>query len=182
MSEPYVGQIMFGAFGFAPQGYALCDGATLSTHQNQALFALIGFTYGGNRVDKFNLPDLRGRVVMGAGQSPVSGISYRVGQSGGAESVTLAVGNMPSHTHFVGVSNAVGTAPAASNIPAQTGPNSSTSVATTMYGPSGTASQLVKMADQTISQTGGSGAHSNMQPFQVANAIIALTGVFPARP
>lgn len=187
MSEPYIGQIIFGAFGFAPRGYALCDGATLLINQNQALYSLISHTYGGDGQNNFKLPDLRGRVAMGFGLSPESGTVYPIGQYGGNETVALTAEQLPPHSHHVGVSNKAGTVPASSNIPAQTAPNSATSTATKMYGPVSNDSQLVRMADQTISHTGGgavdgaAAAHSNMQPFVVASAAIALSGTYPSR-
>lgn len=180
MSEPYVGQILFGAFGFAPTGYALCDGATMNVQQNAALYSLITTTYGGDAKTTFKLPDLRGRVVMGQGVSPVSGAVYQTGQYGGAEGVVLTAAQLPAHTHLINATTNAGTTPIPKNIPAKTVANTAPgSVATTMYAPAAT---LVTLSPLSISDVGGGGAHPNMQPFQVANAIIAITGYYPQRP
>ncbi len=179
MSEPYVGQIMFGAFNFAPMGYALCDGATMMVQQNQALFSLIYNTYGGDARTSFKLPDLRGRVVVGQGVSSVSSAHYQTGQYGGVETVTLTAAQLPAHSHQINATTKAGTVPFVNNIPATTVANTAAgSVATTMYAPAAT---LVNLNKLSISDVGGGGAHPNMQPFQVANAVIALTGFYPQR-
>ena len=104
MSEPFVGEIRMFGFGFAPQGWAPCNGQLLPINQNQALFSLLGTTYEGDRRTTFALPDMRSRVPAGQGQGP--GLSpYAEGQAGGAETVTLATAQMPGHTHPVKASN-----------------------------------------------------------------------------
>jgi microcystin-dependent protein len=104
MSEPFVGEIRMFGFGFAPQGWALCDGQLLPINQNTALFSLLGTTYGGDGRTTFALPDLRSRVPVGQGQGP--GLSsYAEGQASGAETVTLAASQMPGHTHQVKASS-----------------------------------------------------------------------------
>ncbi|WP_445681331.1 phage tail protein [Radicibacter daui] len=184
MSEPYVGQIIFTSFNYAPQGYALCDGSTLTITQNQALYSLISKNYGGDGVTTFKLPDLRGRVAVGMGVSPVSGASYPIAQYGGAEGVALTAAQLPAHSHGVNVSSNVGSIAAASNVPSTTGkrPNPGSPDPTTMYAGATSASQLVALDGRTVSDTGGGAAHNNMQPFQVASAAIALTGYYPQRP
>jgi microcystin-dependent protein len=182
MSEPYVGQILFTAFSYAPTGYALCNGALLTIQQNQALYSLITTTYGGDGKTNFNLPDLRGRVAVGTGVSSVSGASYAMGQYGGAEGVTLTAAQLPVHSHVVNVASAAGTVAASSNIPSKTGPNKTNPNPTTMYAAATLALQLVAMDSRAVSDIGGGGAHNNMQPFQVASAMIALTGYYPQRP
>jgi microcystin-dependent protein len=180
MTEPYVGQILFGAFNFAPAGYALCDGATMTIQQNAALASLLGSTFGGDNRTFFKLPDLRGRVAVGQGVSPVSGAVYTTGTCGGAEAVTLTAAQLPAHSHQINATTKAGTVPFPNNIPATTVANTATgSVATTMYAPAAT---LVSLNSLSISDVGGGGAHPNMQPFQVANAIIAVTGLYPQRP
>lgn len=94
MAEPYLGEIKLFPFAFAPKGWALCEGQILPISQNQALFALLGTTYGGNGTTNFALPDLRGRVPMHSGNGPVP-----LGQKAGAETVTLTLANLPAHTH-----------------------------------------------------------------------------------
>lgn len=179
MSEPYIGQIMFTAFNWAPHGYALCDGSTLTVAQNQALYALITTTYGGVVGQNFKLPDLRGRVVVGAGLSSVSGTTYQTGQYGGAETVTLTAAQLPAHTHTVKASTQAGTVAIINNIPAKTAVNTQPgSQATDLYVG---AQQLVGLSSLVVSDVGGGGAHQNMQPFQVAGAAIAVTGYFPPR-
>src|ERR1700710_2907926 len=98
MSDPYLGEIRMAGFNFAPVGWALCWGQTISIAQNQALFSLLGVSFGGNGTTNFNLPDLRSRSPVGTGQGP--GLTaIEIGQLSGSENVTLTLGNMPSHTH-----------------------------------------------------------------------------------
>src|SRR5271169_2224155 len=98
MSQPFIGEIRIVGFNFAPRSWAFCDGQLLSIAQNSALFALIGTTYGGDGTTNFALPDLRGRAPLHTGQSSGTS-SYVLGQSGGVESVTLTVSQMPAHVH-----------------------------------------------------------------------------------
>lgn len=184
MSEPYVGQIMFGAFAYAPQGYALCDGSVMTIQQNQALYSLIYTTYGTGGAGQFKLPDLRGRVAVGAGVSQVTGLGYSTGTYGGAESVTLTAAQLPAHIHMVNASTAAGNISASNNIPAKTAvnPKVSGSVATTMYGPAAAQANIVPLDARTVSDVGAGQAHPNMQPFLVATAVIATTGIYPQRP
>ncbi|WP_019643478.1 phage tail protein [Novispirillum itersonii] len=177
MSELYLGQIIFAAFPFAPKGYAFCDGATLPVRQNQALYALIGTRFGGDGSTTFRLPDLRGRVVVGANQW---GSSYHLGEYGGVEEVTLTAAQLPAHNHGVMASTVAGSVSAADNIPATTAKNTiAGSIPTPMYAaPSGTNS-VVPLSAETVSSVGEGKAHPNMQPFLVVNTAIALTGIFP---
>ena len=170
MSEPYVGEIRMVGFNFAPQGWARCDGQTLPISQNDTLFALIGTTYGGDGQVTFNLPDLRGRLPVHAGQGP--GLSNRLlGEKSGTETVTLTAQQLPSHTH-----------PAQ----AQTGSGNQDSPANGVWAASGQAQYgagagNVGMKNMLISTTGGSQPHDNLMPYATINFIIALYGIFPSQ-
>lgn len=170
MGAPFLGEIrMFGG-NFAPNGFAFCDGRILAIAQNDALFALIGTTYGGDGVTTFGLPDLRGRIPVHAGQGP--GLSsYVLGQSGGSETVTLITQQLPNHAHAAQAQSAAGNQAApGGGVWAASGQNQFSSNA-----PS------AGMSTAAIGSAGGSQPHDNMAPFQVVNFIIALEGVFPSR-
>ena len=168
MSEPFVGEIKMFAGNFAPRGYAFCDGALLSTSQNDALFSLLGTIYGGDGRTTFGLPDLRGRVPLHTGQGP--GLSNRPqGQRSGAEEVTLISQNLPSHTHRAASTNAATLGDPGDNVTGNTG-------TTLLYG----AGSDVSMSS-AMQLTGGNGSHNNMMPFLGIHFIIALFGVYPSR-
>lgn len=172
-AEPYLGQIAFVAFTFAPKGWADCDGQIMSIAQNTALFSLLGTTYGGNGQTTFALPDMRGRVLIDDGQGP--GLSvYSSGQMGGEENHTLTSSEMPAHTHTV---NAV-TAEGNQNIPTTSLP-ANTKALDKEYSD---ASPDTQMALNMISPAGGSQPHNNMQPSLTLKCIIALQGIYPSRP
>jgi len=176
MAECYVGQIMLSGFGFAPRGFALCNGQLLPINQNQALFSLLGTMYGGDGRVNFALPNLQGSTPIHTGPSVDPSwqpSTYTQGQPLGQESVTLLQTQLPSHTH---VPNGTTTAGAVKN------------PTNTLYGGSGTEAIYAQtngtqavLAPQTLAATGGSGPHENMQPFRVLNFSIALSGVFPSR-
>jgi microcystin-dependent protein len=169
--EPFVGQIQMVAFTFAPKGWAFCAGQILPINQNQALFSLLGTTYGGDGRTTFALPDLRGRVPVGSGQGP--GLSpYNLGEASGQESVTLTIPQMPAHTHMVSGQTAVGTSanPTGSVWAAQSRLN--------IYS-SGTPDS--PMGGSTVSFSGGGQPYPNRSPYLTINYIIALVGVFPSR-
>lgn len=173
-NDPFIGQIMCAAFTFAPQGWAELNGQLLSIQQNTALFSLLGTTYGGNGTTTFALPDMRGRVLIHAGQGP--GLSSRVqGEAGGAEHVTLTNGQLPAHTHTVTPlgSNADATLVSPANgVPP-------TKARTTLYAPGpGT----VAMTPLLTSPAGSNAPVSVVQPFVTVKCFIALVGVFPSRP
>jgi microcystin-dependent protein len=173
-SEPFIGQIMCAGFTFAPQGWAEMNGQLLSIQQNNALFALIGTTYGGNGTTTFQLPDMRGRVMIHAGQGP--GLTSRVqGESAGAEQVTLNNAQLPAHTHTV---TPLGSAADATNVsPANGVPP--TKARTTLYAP-GPGS--IAMSPVLTSPAGNNAPVPVMQPYVTIKCFIALQGIFPSRP
>jgi len=169
MSDPFIGEIRNFGFNFAPRGWALCNGQLLPIQQNQALFSLLGTMYGGDGRVTFGLPDLRGRVSMGFGQGP--GLSLRTqGEQSGAEAVTLAAGQMPSHSHSVAAASSATSKNPSDALPAFTSAGTSF----------GTTADLA-MSPAMIGQSGGSQPHDNMQPYVVTNWCISLQGIFPQR-
>ena len=180
MAEPFIGEIRMVGFNFAPVGWELCAGQTLAISQYTALFSLLGTNYGGNGQTTFNLPDLRGRVAINQGQGP--GLSnYALGQSGGAEFVSLLTSQLPSHNHTVSVSNQPGLqSDPTSNILAVV--NEPTTRPPSPYPAYSAASAATgTMAPAAIGNTGGGQGHNNIQPFLTVNFIIATQGIFPSR-
>lgn len=167
MAEPFIGEIRLFAWNNVPTGWALCDGRLLTIHQNQALFSILGTMYGGNGQTTFALPDLRGRVPIHPDGSQV-----RIGQSGGEETHTLTVGEMPAHNHYVLTT---------SSLADQRNPEglfwAKTSDAVHIYNNTPDAD----MSSEALSASGGNQAHTNMQPYAVLNFCIALQGYFPPR-
>ena len=171
MSQPFVGEIRIFGFNFPPRGWALCQGQILPISQNTALFSLLGTNYGGNGTSNFGLPDLQGRVALGAGQG--NGLSdYVVGEYTGSENVTVLSNEMPLHAHAAQCFNGTGDSYAGTNaVPAiDAGGNNLYSAAA---GSTMNAAELPSM--------GGNLPHNNMQPYIVMNYCIALQGIFPAR-
>jgi microcystin-dependent protein len=172
MSEPFLGEIKIISWNYAPKNWAFCNGQLLPINQNQALFSLLGTTYGGDGRINFGLPDFRGRVPTHRG----GGLTE--GEKGGEEFHTLIQSEMPTHNHFVSASTSAGnskfiqqTVPAPSqNILANSG--------VSIYGPP---SNLSTLEPSSITNTGGSQAHGNQQPYLVLNIVIALVGIFPSR-
>jgi microcystin-dependent protein len=166
MSDPFLGEIRLFGGNFAPQGWAFCNGQTLSISQNTALFSLLGTTYGGNGTTTFALPDLRGRVPMHWGDGP--GLTPRsLGEQDGVESVQLTQQELPSHTHTLsGSTGAVNTTRPTNAVPAKGGSYT-------------TASPNTQMAPPGL--TGGNQPHDNLQPSLAVSFIIALQGIFPSR-
>lgn len=180
MPDAYVGQIIFVVFPFTVNGYAICNGAMMNIRQNQALHALIGTTFGGDGVTTFKLPDLRGRVAVGQGLG-VGWHSYLLGSYGGAEEVTLTAEELPSHSHGINAATVAGSVSAADNILATTAKNTvSGSIPTPMYAPPSAVNPPVALSAETVSSIGEGKGHPNMQPFLVANPLIAVTGLFPS--
>ena len=174
MPSPYIGQIMMFGGNYAPRGWALCDGQLLSISQWTALFSILGTTYGGDGRTTFGLPDLRGRVPVHPGQGP--GLTPRsLGQKAGEESVTLHINQIPSHRHEMYVNNGSGNAASPANKVMATESKGDTDYGDLPATPSDT------LDPNCITNTGGGGAHDNMQPFQCVNYIIALEGEYPPR-
>lgn len=170
MANPYVGEIRIFAGNFAPLGWAICDGSLLAIGSFDTLFNLIGTTYGGDGQQTFALPDLRGRVPIHQGAGP--GLSNRViGERGGSETVTLTVGQLPTHTHELRASSVLSNGSAG-----RSGVLARTAVNIYDFSP-----PTVPMAMQAISPVGGSQPHDNMAPCVGVNYIISLFGVFPSQ-
>ena len=165
--DQYVGEIRLVPYTFAPSGWALCAGQLLPINQNQALFSLLGTSFGGDGKTNFALPDLRGRVPVGAGQA-ASGTTYAVGSAGGQETVKLAVGNLPAHTHPLRANSGPSTT---------THPVGAVPAAGGAYAPT----QNAAMSSAAAGKTGGGQAHENRQPYLTLNYIIALVGIFPSQ-
>lgn len=168
MANPYIGEIRIFAGNFAPLGWMPCDGRPLPIAENDALFVLIGTTYGGDGQETFNLPDLRGRVPVNAGSG--AGTAYVIGQAGGVESVTLTTQQIPAHTHPLLVSTAAGqqTAPAGDVV----GSNPTVQ----LFRPGAATAPFDASA---VGPVGGSQPHENMQPYIAITYIISLFGIFP---
>jgi microcystin-dependent protein len=174
MSQPFVGQIQPLAFGFAPRGWAQCNGQTLSISQNTALFSLLGTMYGGNGVSTFMLPNLQSAVPMHVGTS-LSGDTYVQGESAGEEQVQLTLGNMPLHNHlFFGTTGAgTQTPPGGNPVLSKIGGNGHP-----YYAPDTTPQSL---NPASLSTVGGNAAHPNIQPYLAINWCISLAGIYPSR-
>jgi len=173
MSEPFIAEIRIFAGNFAPRSWAFCNGQLLPVSQNTALFSLIGTTYGGDGRTTTALPNLQGRAPMHPGRGP--GLtSRRLGQKGGVEMITLSEAQMPSHNHPVNALNAPASTPT---------PSTTTTLARSVGGNGYKASPSFDavLDDGSLPSTGGSQAHTNMQPFLTMNFIIALQGLYPSR-
>jgi microcystin-dependent protein len=176
MSDWYLGEIRAVSFNFAPRGWLLCNGQTLSIAQNQALFALLGVQFGGNGTTTFNLPDLRGRASVNWGQSS-TGTTYTEGEMSGSQNVTMTSQQLPIHTHFVSASTASATLPDPTGSIWAAGADSSGTpvLAFTESRPNAV------MDNSALAPTGGNSPIPIMQPYLVLNYIIATTGIFPSR-
>jgi len=164
MSTPFLSEIKIMSFGFAPRGWTQCNGQLLPINQNQALFSLLGTTYGGDGRVNFGLPNLQGNTPMSFGGG------FTLGQRGGEQNHTLTIGELPLHYHGWNATPAAATTPdptgaalGSANIYKASSPN------------------LAAMSPAQLANTGGSQPHVNMQPFLVLNLCIALQGIFPSQ-
>jgi microcystin-dependent protein len=165
MAEPFLSEIRVFSFNFPPKGWAFCDGQFLPINQNQALFSLLGTTYGGNGQTTFALPNLRGRVPIH------EGAGFTLGQAGGQSSHTLTISELPAHTHFISANSGTGseTTPLG-HVLAKAPAN--------FYAPP---ANPTAMNPNSVTPTGGSQPHANQQPYLVLNFSIALQGIFPSQ-
>ncbi|MBV9928789.1 MAG: phage tail protein [Acidobacteria bacterium] len=166
MSQPFLGEIKIVPYNFAPKTWAMCNGQQLPINQNQALFSLLGTTYGGNGQTTFALPDFRGKV-------PISfGAGFTLGQTGGQNAHTVTESEMPSHIHFFQVKNSGASL---------TAPDATAVICNSPSNSYGAFTNGVAMAANLVSSVGGSQPHENRQPFLVLTFIIALVGIFPSQ-
>src|SRR5882724_8889790 len=168
MAQPYVGEIRMFAGNFAPAGWMFCEGQLLPISENETLFNLIGTTYGGDGQSTFALPDLRGRIPLHQGNG------FTLAETGGVETVTLTVTQIPAHSHaFLCTTN-----PANSNSPGNQVPALTQASTITPYGQD---NPLVSLAPSALSSVGGSQPHTNFQPYLCVNFILSLFGIFPSQ-
>jgi microcystin-dependent protein len=170
MAEPFLSEIRIFSFNYAPKSWAMCNGQFLPINQNQALFALLGTTYGGNGQTTFALPDLRGRVPIHFGSG------HTLGEAAGSEAVTINMQQMPAHTHFLNATNNAATSPDP-HLPA---PGSYVLGEASSNAYTAPVNNLVTMNNQMVSSVGGSQPHTNQQPYLVLTFCIALQGIFPS--
>ena len=166
MGTPFLGEIKIISWNFAPKGWALCNGQFLPINQNQALFSLLGTTYGGNGQTTFALPNFRGRVPVH------QGAGHTMGEAAGTSAVTINIQQMPAHIHFCNVTN---------NAEIDANPVSTSRLSKSVANSFGQAGNATTMNNQIIGNVGGSQPHTNQQPYLVLNFIIALQGVFPSQ-
>ena len=164
MAEPFLSEIRIMSFNFAPKGWALCNGQLLPINQNQALFSLLGTTYGGNGQTNFALPNLQGCVPIHQGQG------FTEGEKAGTTAVTINKQTMPQHIHFLQASSTSGDSAFANN--------TVLAGALNLYGP---AANLTNLDPNSVSNVGGNQPHNNMMPYLVLNFCIALQGIFPSQ-
>lgn len=164
MAEPFLSEIRLMSFVFAPKGWALCNGQLLPINQNQALFSLLGTTFGGDGRVNFALPDLRGRVPIHTGSG------HTLGERGGEQAHTLSIAELPTHTHVLNGTTNTGNTPVPTNNILADSPSQ-------LYA---APSSLTSLNSGAVANTGGSQAHLNMQPFLTLSFCIALQGIFPS--
>jgi len=163
MAEPFLGEVRVFSFVFPPKGWALCNGQLLPINQNQALFSLLGTTFGGDGRVNFALPDLRARTPIHAGSG------HTLGERGGEQAHTLTIAEMPTHTHVLSGLGSAATSPVPTG--------AALAAVNNAYTP---ATNLMAMAPAAVTNVGGSQPHLNMQPFLTLSFCIALQGIFPS--
>lgn len=171
MAEPFLSEIRIFSFNFAPKGWALCNGQFLPINQNQALFSLLGTTYGGNGQTTFALPNLQGRSQIHEGSG------FTLGQAGGQSAHTVTISEMPTHTHFQTSNMCIG----GNNINAALGDPTGNYWANNGKNQYATNTFDAVMHPTAVTNVGGSQPHNNMQPYLVLNFCIALQGIFPSQ-
>lgn len=178
--DPYLATVTIFAGNFAPLYWAFCNGALLSIAQNEALFALIGTTYGGDGINTFALPDLRGRSAIGTGQGPGQP-NYVLGQRAGTENTTLLTTNLPMHNHTI--TSITGNLGAFNDSGDQSSPqNNIPSDVTNRYTSSGADGKMAASVNQGVTPIAGSSFPvSNLSPYLAMNYIICVEGIFPSR-
>jgi microcystin-dependent protein len=164
MGDPFMSEVRIMGFNYAPQGWAMANGQLLPINQNQALFSLLGTTFGGNGQTNFALPDIRGRVPIHVGSG------HTLGEKAGEQAHTLSIAELPTHTHVLN------TTTTAATLDTVTGNLSAQPTTAQIYGNG----SLAAMNATAISNVGGSQAHPNMQPYLVLTFCIALQGIFPS--
>jgi microcystin-dependent protein len=168
MADPFLGELKLVSFGFAPRRWAFCNGQLLPINQNQALFSLLGTTFGGDGRVNFALPDLRGRAPQHAG------LGTTLGERGGREAVTLSAGELPAHTHTLTATSDLANA----SVPGGAVPAAKPRGGINRYAPAGGAAV---MGSSSLAPAGAGLPHNNMQPYLVMSWVIALQGIFPSR-
>lgn len=182
MADPFIGEIGIFAFNFAPKGWSLCNGQVMDIRQNAALYSLLGVQFGGDGVNNFKLPDMRGRTPVHP--NPNDGRVYNQGIFGGLEQVVLNVNQMPAHIHQVSAQSSDSNADSPSGaflsgVKSVSGSTSYSKDPTPIY--TSSPNNLVALDTRTIGKTGGGQAHFNMQPSLVLNFCISLVGTYPSR-
>jgi len=175
-ATPFVGQIMPASFGIIPKGWAPCNGALLAITTNQALFSLIGTTYGGDGIRTFALPDLRGRAILGCNFNNVPW-----GLVSGTENVTLQLAQLPTHNHLIQATTTSGSGKSSTPTANQFGTTTTGNPVESIFTVAGSKEVPLSLSTNIVND-GGSLPHNNMQPFLVINYLIATQGIFPTRP
>ena len=165
MSEPFLSEIKIVSFNFPPRGWAFCNGQLMPINQNQALFALLGTTYGGDGRVTFGLPNFQGKLPLSFSSN------FTLGQTGGSTAVTIDGNSMPTHTHPIMATNAAGDVTGAAGAVLAELNNG--------YGP-GTGNDVTTLNAAMVTNVGGSQPHNNMMPYLTLNFVIALQGIFPS--
>ena len=169
MSEPFIAEIKIISFNYPPKGWAFCNGQLLPINQNQALFSILGTTYGGDGRVTFALPDLRSRIPLHTGSG------FTLGQRAGEENHTVIMSEMPQHAHIL--QGSLASPNQGGTVTNQPSGNMLAAATTDVY----TSSSNTTMVPASVSNVGGSQPHTNLQPYLVLNYIIALQGIFPSQ-